>query len=191
MRVIMRVPMAYDFNPFKKNLASAEEWLKKELTQIRTGQASPAVLDGVRVEVYGTPMALKEVASIIIEGARTLRLTPWDKAQVKEIEKAVNEANLGMSVAADGEGVRVNFPELTSDKRKDYAKMAKDKLEDAKKHVRGHRDQIVKDLQAKEKASGFGKDEVFRLKNETQKIVDETNKKLEEMYAKKEKEILS
>ncbi|MGC9605719.1 MAG: ribosome recycling factor [Minisyncoccia bacterium] len=183
--------MAYDFNPFKKNLASAEEWLKKELTQIRTGQASPAVLDGVRVEVYGTPMALKEVASIIIEGARTLRLTPWDKAQVKEIEKAVNEANLGMSVAADGEGVRVNFPELTSDKRKDYAKMAKDKLEDAKKHVRGHRDQIVKDLQAKEKASGFGKDEVFRLKNETQKIVDETNKKLEEMYAKKEKEILS
>ena len=191
MRVIMRVPMAYDFNPFKKNLASAEEWLKKELTQIRTGQASPAVLDGVRVEVYGTPMALKEVASIIIEGARTLRLTPWDKAQVKEIEKAVNEANLGMSVAADGEGVRVNFPELTSDKRKDYAKTAKDKLEDAKKHVRGHRDQVVKDLQAKEKASGFGKDEVFRLKNETQKIVDETNKKLEEMYAKKEKEILS
>jgi ribosome recycling factor len=183
--------MAYDFNPFKKNLASALEWLKKELTQIRTGQASPVILDGVRVEVYGTPMALKEVASIIIEGARTLLLTPWDKAQVKEIEKAVNLANLGMSVSVDGEGVRVNFPELTSDKRKDYAKMAKDKLEDAKKHVRGHRDQIVKDLQAKEKASGFGKDEVFRLKNETQKIVDETNKKLEDMYAKKEKEILS
>jgi ribosome recycling factor len=183
--------MAYDFNPFKKNLASAEDWLKKELQQIRTGQASPAILDGVRVDSYGAKLALKEVASVLIEGARSLRVAPWDKAQVKEIEKAITAANLGVSVMTDDQGVRVNFPELTSDKRKDFAKLAKDKMEDAKKHVRGHRDQVVKDLQAKETAGGYGKDEIFRLKNETQKMVDDANKKLEDLYTKKEKEILS
>ena len=183
--------MAYDLNPFKKNLSAAEEWLKKELQQVRTGQASPSILDGVRVEVYGAPLALKEVASVLIEGARTLRVTPWDKAQVKDIEKAITLADLGVSVAVDDQGVRVNFPELTSDKRKDFAKTAKDKMEDAKKHVRGHRDQVVKDLQAKEKAGGYGKDEIFRLTKEVQKLVDEANKRLEDAYAKKEKEILS
>jgi len=183
--------MSYDFNHFKKNLADAEEWLKKELQLIRTGQATPAILDGVKVEVYGAPLSLKEVASVMLEGARSLRVAPWDKGQVKDIEKAITAANLGVSVSSDGEGVRVNFPELTSDKRKDFAKMAKDKLEDAKKHLRGHRDVVVKDLQAKEKTGGYGKDEIFRLKNETQKMVDDANKKLEEMYAKKEKEILS
>jgi ribosome recycling factor len=136
-------------------------------------------------------MALKEIASITIEGARTLRVSPWDKTQVKEIEKAITIANLGVSVATDTDGVRVNFPELTSDKRKDFAKAAKDKLEDAKKHVRGHREQVIKDLQAKEKAGGYEKDEIFRLKNEVQKIVDDFNKKLEDLYARKEKEILS
>ncbi|MDB5239029.1 MAG: Frr, ribosome recycling factor [Candidatus Parcubacteria bacterium] len=183
--------MAYDLNPFKKQLAGTEEWLKKELQQVRTGQASPAILDGVRVEVYGAPMALKEVASVMIEGARTLRVTPWDKAQVKEIEKAITVANLGLSVAVDDQGVRVNFPELTSDRRKDFAKLAKDKLEESKKQIRQHRDGIVKDLTAKEKEGGYGKDEIFRLKGEVQKVVDDFNKKFEDLYAKKEKEILN
>ncbi|MDE1974923.1 MAG: ribosome recycling factor [Patescibacteria group bacterium] len=180
----------YDFNNFKKNMAAAEEWLRKELSGIRTGMASPAVLDSVKVDVYGAPMALKEVASIVIEGARSLRIAPWDKAQVKEIEKAITISNLGLSVVTDSDGVRVNFPELTSDKRKDFAKVAKDKLEDAKKHVRGHREDVMRDIQAKEKSGGFGKDDIFRLKNEMQKIVDDANKKLDALYDKKEKEIM-
>ena len=141
--------MAYDFNPFKKHLASSEEWLKKEFQQIRTGQASPAVLDAVKVEVYGAPMALKEVASVTIEGARTLRISPWDKSQTKEIEKSLTVANLGLAVVVDDQGLRVMFPELTADRRTEIAKMAKDKLEDSKKQVRQHRDGIVKDLQTK------------------------------------------
>lgn len=183
--------MAYDFNPFKKQLAATEEWLKKEFQQIRTGQASPAVLDGVKVMVYGAPMALKEVASVMIEGARTIRIQPWDKAQVKEIEKAITIANLGLATAVDSDGVRVSFPELTGERRTQIAKQAKDKLEEAKKEVRQHRDKVVKDLQAKEKEGGYGKDEIFRLKNEAQKHVDDSNKRLEDLYAKKEKEILS
>ena len=183
--------MSYDFNPLKKQLTSTEEWLKKEFSSIRTGQASPQILDGVKVEIYGAPMSIKELASVTIEGARTLRISPWDKGQSKDIEKAITVANLGLSVVVDDQGLRINFPELTSDRRKEFAKMAKDKLEEAKKKVRGHRDVIIKDLQEKEKWGGYGKDEIFRLKNETQKIVDEAGKKLEELYSKKEKEVLS
>ncbi len=182
--------MAYDFNPFKKQLAGTEEWLKKEFQQIRTGQASPAILDAVKVEVFGAPMGIKEVASVTIEGARTLRIAPWDLKQSKDIEKALTIANLGVSVVVDDQGLRVNFPELTADRRTQIAKLAKEKLEDAKKQVRSHRDAVVKDLQAKEKAGGYGKDEIFRLKNETQKLVDDVNKKLDDSYVKKEKELI-
>lgn len=183
--------MAYDFNPFKKQLAGVEDWLKREFQQIRTGQASPAVLDSIKVEVYGAPMSLKEVASVTIEGARTLRVAPWDKNQVKDVEKSITVANLGLSVVVDDQGLRVIFPELTADRRKEIAKNAKDKLEEGKKQLRQHRDTIIKDLQAKEKEGGFGKDDIFRLKNETQKMVDDTNKKLEDIFTRKEKEILS
>ncbi len=182
--------MAYDFNPFKKQIAGVEDWIKKEFQQIRTGQASPNILDAVRVEVYGSPLGLKEVASIMIEGARTLRIMPWDKGQIKDIEKGIIAANLGLSVVVDDQGLRVNFPDQTADRRVEIAKMAKAKMEDAKKQVRSHRDGVIKDLGAKEKAGGIGKDEIFRLKGETQKIVDEANKKLDEAYSKKEKEIL-
>jgi ribosome recycling factor len=136
-------------------------------------------------------MAIKELASVMIEGARTIRIAPWDMSQVKEIEKAITAADLGLAVSVDDQGIRVNFPELTAERRKDIAKIAKDKLEEAKKQVRGHRDTIIRDLQAREKDGGFGKDDIFRLKNETQKLVDEANKKLDEMYGKKEKEIIS
>jgi ribosome recycling factor len=182
--------MAYDFNPLKKQIAATEEWLKKEMSQLRTGQASPAILDGVRVESYGSQLAIKEIASVLIEGARSLRVAPWDLKQSKDIEKAVTVANLGVSVTVDDQGLRIIFPELTADRRTQIAKMAKDKLEEGKKQIRGHRDAVIKDLTAKEKEGGYGKDDIFRLKNDTQKLVDEANKKLEEMYSKKEKEIV-
>ena len=182
--------MTYDLNKIKKDMTSIEEWFKRELQQIRTGQASPAILDGVKVESYGVPMAMKEVATVTLEGARTLRITPWDKAQVKNIEKAITVANLGLSVVVDDQGLRVNFPELTADRRVAIAKQTKEKLEEARKQVRQHRDQVVRELQTKEKDGAIGKDDAFRAKNDVQKIVDYCNKKLEEMFAKKEKEII-
>lgn len=182
--------MAYDFSTLKKGLTGTEEWLKKEFSSIRTGQANPMVLDIVRVEVYGAPMSLNELASITIEGARTLRVSPWDKSQVKHVEEAIAKANLGLSVSIDDQGLRINFPELTTERRSEFVKAAKDKLEDARKQVRLHRDNTIKDIQNKEKDGGMGKDEVFRLKNDTQKQVDEINKKLETLFEKKEKEIL-
>lgn len=181
--------MSYDFTKFKKSLSGAEEWIKKEFSGIRTGQASPNLLDGVRVESYGTPVPLSQVGSVMTEGPRTIRIAPWDLSQSKEIEKAITVANLGVSVSMDDKGLRVNFPELTTESRTVIVKLAKERLEEGKKQVRLHRDDAMKDLKAKEKAGGIGEDEVFRHEKEIQKFVDETNKKLDELYSKKEKEI--
>ena len=183
--------MAYDFTKFKKQISGAEEWLKKEFSGIRTGQATPALLDGVKVDSYGTLMAIPQVAAVTGEGPRTLRVVPWDTTLMKEIEKAITVANLGVSVGIDEKGLRVNFPELTSESRTAITRLAKDRLEEAKKQIRMHRDDAMKDLQAREKAGGIGKDEVFRHQKEIQKMVDTANTALEANYIKKEKEILS
>ncbi len=182
--------MAYDFSKFKKALTGTEEWVKKEFSGIRTGQASPALLDGVKVESFGTFVPLMQVGSVMTEGARTIRIAPWDVSQSKDIEKAITIANLGVSVSIDDKGLRVNFPELTAERRVQIVKLAKEKLEEARKQIRLHRDEAMKDLKAKEKAGGIGEDEVFRHEKEIQKFVDEINKKLDEVYSKKEKEIM-
>ncbi len=181
--------MAYDFTKFKKTLVGTEEWIKKEFSGIRTGQASPAVLDSVKVDSYGIFTPLSQIGSIISEGPRTLRISPWDASQSKEIEKAISVSNLGLSVSVDDKGLRVNFPELTAERRVQIVKIAKEKLEEGKKQVRVHRDDAMKDLAVKEKAGGIGEDEVFRHEKEIQKMVDEVNKKLDDAYSKKEKEI--
>ena len=172
--------MAYDFTKFKKSLSGAEEWVKKEFTGIRTGQANPALLDSINVRSLG---------SIMTEGPRTLRITPWDTSAIKEIEKTITMANLGVSVSVDEKGLRINFPDLTAERRVEIMKIAKEKLEEGKKQIRIHRDEIMKDLKSKQKSGGLGEDEVHRHEKEVQKMVDEVNKKLEELYSKKEKEI--
>jgi len=183
--------MAYDFTKFKKSLAGTEEWVKKEFSSIRTGQANPILLDGVKVESYGSIVPLSQVGSVTLEGSRSLRIVPWDMSQSKDVEKALTLANLGVSVSVDDKGLRVNFPELTSESRVSIVKIAKEKLEDGRKQIRMHRDDAMKDLKAKVKAGGIGEDEMFRHEKEIQKFVDETNKKLDELFAKKEKEITS
>jgi len=182
--------MAYDFSKFKKHVTAGEDWLKKEYSSLRTGQANPALLDSVKVDSYGAPVPISQVASVTTEGARTLRITPWDASQIKEIEKAIIVASLGVSVTVDDKGLRVNVPDLTAERRTQIIKIAKEKLEDARRTMRTHRDDVIKDLQAQEKA-GVGKDDIFRYKAEVQKIIDDSNKKMEEVYAKKEKEIQS
>ena len=181
--------MSYDFTKFKKSLSGTEEWVKKEFSNIRTGQANPGLLDGIKVESYGVPSPLSQIASVNTEGPRTLRIVPWDASHSKEIEKAITLANLGVSVSIDDKGLRINFPELTSESRVTIVKLAKERLEEGKKQIRLHRDEVMKDLKAKEKAGGLGKDEVFRHEKEIQKFVDEANKKLDDLYSKKEKEI--
>src|ERR1035437_7468651 len=137
--------MGYDFKKLKDNIKGSEEWLKKEYSGLRTGIASPTILDGVFVEVYGSHLPINQVANIGIEDARVIRITPWDKTQSKAIEKAITVANLGVSVGTDDKGVRIFFPELTGDRRTLLIKTAKAKLEDAKVNVRSFRDDTWND----------------------------------------------
>ncbi len=181
--------MAYNFSQFKQGADAALEWLKKEYQGIRSGQANPGILDSVRIEMYGSQMPINQVASITMEGAKTLRVTPWDKGALKPIDAAVREANLGVSVSVDDQGIRVSFPDLTADRREGLLKLAKAKLEEARVRVRGEREKVHADADKQEKAATMSKDDVFRAKQELQKLVDETNKKLEEFYNKKETEI--
>lgn len=182
--------MAYDFTEFKHASVSVLDWLKKEYSSIRTNQANPGVLDAVSVEVYGSYMPINQVSSILGAGPKSLLITPWDSSVAPNIDKAIRESNLGLSVSLDAQGVRVSFPELTSERRGLLIKVVKEKLEEARIRVRTEREKSLETLDYKEKEGSLSKDDKFRFKNELQKLVDTTNQKLEELALKKEKEIL-
>jgi ribosome recycling factor len=179
----------FDFTDLKTKSGEVEKWLAKELSSIRTGKATTLILDFVQVEAYGSKMAIKELANISIEDAKTIRIEPWDGAIGKSIEKAINSSNLGLSVASFEKGLRVIFPDLTSERREQFIKVARQKLEEAKVSLRALRDKTWKMIEEKEKTGGMGEDDKFRFKDEMQKIIDETNKKLEELTDRKEAEI--
>jgi len=183
--------MTYDFKPFEKRIAEITERLQKELAQVRTGRATPAILDGVLVESYGTRMPINNVATVSVDDARTLRITPWNMSDGKEIEKAITLANLGLSVGMDERGVRVFFPELTSERREQLLKLAKEKVEEARTSLRKARDEVWSDIQKQEKDKKMGEDDKFRAKDEMQKRVDAANKQFDSALARKEKEISS
>lgn len=183
------MPMAYNFNPFKDKIKSIEEWLKKEFGGIRTGQASPSILDGITVEVYGSQMPLNQIANIGIEDAKTLKISPWDASQVKDIERAITVSNLGLSLRTDESCVRASFPQLTAERRTMLMKLAKEKMEEARISLRKERERTLKDIDAQEDAGAVTEDEKKRLQNEVQKMVDAANKSFEDSYGRKEKEI--
>jgi len=183
--------MARDFSKLTKGIEETTTWLTGELSGVRTGRASPALLDSVRPEAYGTRTPLSQIASVSIEDARTLRVIPWDKTLSKAIEKAIAEANLGLGTAVDDMGLRVTFPELTSERRTMLTKLAGEKFEAAKVRLRSHRTDAIHDLEADEKAGGLGKDEVARYKDEIQKTIDKAQEALEAMAKKKGEEIAS
>lgn len=181
--------MAYDFSKLKTKIKETEEWLSRELSGIRTGRATPTLLDGVKPEAYGTRTPLRELASVSVEDARTLRVIPWDMGLVKALEKGITDANLGIGVATDEQGLRVTFPELTSERRAQLSKIARDKTEQAKVTLRSHRTDTLHELETAGKDGGIGKDEMMRLKGEVQKLIDAGNDAVAKVLEKKEAEI--
>ncbi|HEY4486924.1 MAG TPA: ribosome recycling factor [Candidatus Paceibacterota bacterium] len=181
--------MPYDFAPLKKRTDKIKEWLQGEFSLIRTGRAAPAILDSIKVNSYGNMTPINHVGTVTVEDARTLRIAPWDKGHVKLIEKAINDAGLGLSVNSSEDGVRVIFPELTAERRAGLTKLAGTKLEEARVSLRQERDDVWGDIQKKEKEGTLTEDEKFRFKEDMQKIVDATNKELDGMLERKEREI--
>jgi ribosome recycling factor len=172
-----------------EKLKEVTEWLSKEYAGIRTGQASPMLLDSVKVESYGSYMPLNQVGSINIEDARTLRISVWDKSVISAIEKAIRDADLGISTVSDSDGVRVIFPELSSERRVQLMKLAKSKLEDARIAVRSVRDEAMKTIDKQQKDGEISEDERFSQKEKVQTQVDATNRSLEALFDKKEAEL--
>lgn len=180
----------YNFSIFKAEIKKVGDFLSKEYSQLNIGRASPMVLDGVTVEAYGSRVPLKNTASVSIEDPKTLRINPFDKSQIKEIEKAIAAANLGLSIAVDDMGIRVIFPQLTTESRQSLVKVLKEKLEEQRITIRREREWIWDDIQKKEKEGKLTEDEKFKAKEELQKIIDEANRNLEASFEKKQKEVM-
>ena len=177
--------MSYNTTNFKGALKKVEEWLSKEYSQVHTGRATPMILDSIMVESYGARMPIKNVAGITLEDPKTLRVAPWDKNQIKDIEGAIAAANLGLSVVSDSDGVRVIFPMLTTENRTKLTKILKEKLEDARISIRKERQEELDTL------TELSEDEVKRSRDDIQKCVDEANRNLEAIFAKKEIEVMN
>jgi len=181
--------MAYNFQSAKERFLSIEGWLNEELSTLRTGKATPRILDKVQIDAYGTRSELKHMGSIAVQDARTLYITPWDNSLIGAIQKGIDAANLGVSSAPDGSGVRVIFPELTGERRAQLVKLIGTKLEEARISVRAEREKIQNDILAKEKEGELSEDERFRAKDELQHLVDETHSHFETVAEKKRNEI--
>lgn len=178
------------FNKARQGMAQAIDHLEKEFHKIRAGKAHPQMLDSVKVESYGSLMPVNQVASVNTPDARTLVLQPWDKSLISPIEKAIMAANLGFNPQNDGIVIRINVPELTGERRQGLVKQAKNEMENAKISIRNAR-RIAIDEGKKLEKDGVPEDACKKLSADVQKLHDDFIKKADELFALKEKEILT
>ncbi|HOJ24242.1 MAG TPA: ribosome recycling factor [Bacteroidales bacterium] len=174
---------------FEENLNNTISFLNKELIKIRTGKAHPSLFDGIKIDYYGNPTPLNQMASINIPDAKTIVIQPWDKSVLSFIEKAILNANLGFTPINNGEIIRINIPQLTEERRKEYVKLAKMEGEKAKVSVRNIRREYLEKLKKLEK-EGVPEDEIKKSEKEFQDLVDNTMKQIDNLIELKEKEIL-
>lgn len=165
--------------------------LHEEFGSIRAGRANPHVLDKIRVDYYGTPTALQQVANISVPEPRMLLIQPWEPSMVREIEKAIQTSDLGINPTNDGKVIRLTFPELTEERRKDLAKDVKKKGENAKVAVRNIRRDANDSLKKLSKSSDVSEDEIKQLEDEVQKLTDKYIAKVDKAVEEKTKEILT
>ena len=166
------------------------ENLQKQLSSIRTGKASPALLEGIMVEAYGTKMPLNQVATLAAPEPRLLTLQPFDASQIGNIEKAIQASNLGITPTNDGSMIRLPIPPLTEDRRKDFVKIAKEKGEEAKVAVRGARRDANDKLKKAQSSGDITEDELHRGQQEVQKYTDKATEDIDSVLERKEKEIM-
>ncbi|MFP3999026.1 MAG: ribosome recycling factor [Desulfobacterales bacterium] len=164
--------------------------LKKELQKIRTGRASLSLLDDVRVDYYGTPTPLNQIASLSVPESRLITIQPWDPSALKEIEKAIMKSNLGLTPSSDGKIIRINIPPLTEDRRKEIVKQVNKVCEEYRIAVRNIRRDANDSLKSLKKDGDASEDDVSKALDDIQKLTDEHIKKVDDLYKDKEKEIL-
>lgn len=179
------------FTQFDEKIQKAKNHFSDELKTIRTGRAHPAMLANITVDVYGTPTPLPHLANISTPEAKLLIIEPWDKSLIKEIEKAISASSLNLNPAVDGNVLRLKLPELTEESRKNFIKIVREKLEQARVSVRLARDEVKKQIENQKKNGEISEDEKFKnietLDKKTREIIAE----LEKAAADKEKEVLT
>ncbi len=175
----------------RRKMDKVLEAMARDLSRVRTGRASVALLEGIKVECYGTTMPLPQVASLAAPESRLLTVQPWDVSVMGDIEKAILKSDLGLNPANDGKIIRLPIPALTTERRKDLVKMVKKMEEEAKVALRNVRREANEDFKEMKKEKLLAEDDAHRGQDEVQKITDEYTKKVEAQAADKEKEIMS
>ncbi len=176
--------------PAREKMELAVEYLDDALSHIRAGKANPKILDGIRVEYYGSIMPISQVANVSVPDARTITITPWEKPMFKVIEKAIINSELGITPENNGEVIRLAIPPLTEDRRKTLVKQSKAEAEQAKVSVRNARRDAIDGLKKAIK-QGMSEDVEKDAEGEVQKLHDKYLKKIDDLFAAKEKEILT
>ncbi len=179
------------YQELKNGLNKAEEHLANEYATIRAGRANPKILDRVLVNYYGSMTPLNQMANITVPDPRCLLINVWDMSAFKDVLKAINEANLGLAPSDDGKSIRLTFPVPTEERRKELVKQAKALLEEAKVSMRNERRDAMDAIKEMKKENILTEDSQKNAEKEVQKILDNATKNLDEMFAEKEKEIMS
>ena len=176
--------------PAEEKMQMAVEFLDEALAHIRAGKANPKILDGIRVDYYGSPAPISNVANISVPDARTITITPWEKKMFKEIERAIINSEVGITPENNGEVIRLSIPPLTEERRKQLVKQSKNEAEQAKISIRNARRDAIEGLK-KDIKDGMHEDVEKDAEAKVQKMHDQYMKKIDEVFAAKEKEILT
>lgn len=163
---------------------------KDELKKLRTGRPTPALFEEIKLDYYGTPTPINQVGNVNVGDDRSVVITPWDKSMLEKIEKAINASNLGLHAMNNGSLVRINFPSPTGEDRKKWVKHAKEMMEDTKVALRNIRRDDVKKVKEEKEDGSIPEDEAFKIEEEIQQVLKDHEKKAEEVFEHKEKEIM-
>jgi ribosome recycling factor len=174
----------------RESMSKSIDALNKELKRVRTGRASLSILDGIKVDYYGTLTPLNQMATLAVPESRLITIQPWDVSVIQDIEKAILKSDLGLTPANDGKILRISIPPLTEERRKELVRMVHKMCEEHKVSVRNARRDSNELLKSLKKDGDISEDEAFKAQDEVQKITDEHIKLIDECYTKKEKEIL-
>jgi ribosome recycling factor len=175
----------------ESNMKKTVEIAKKEFSTLRAGRATPALLDKINVNYYGTPTPINQLANISVPEARMLVIQPWEKSMVPEIEKAIMKSDLGINPAGDGIVIRLTIPQLTRERRTELVKTVKKKAEEGRVAIRNLRRDANDSLKAKEKKAEISEDEFRRAQDEVQKLTDKYIKEIDSLVSIKEQEIMT
>ncbi|MCL2546635.1 MAG: ribosome recycling factor [Oscillospiraceae bacterium] len=179
------------FAAFEGKIAKTLEVLKQDFATIRAGRANASVLDRIQVDYYGTPTPIQQMASVSVPEPHTLVIQPWDVSALKDIERTINQSDLGINPQNDGKVLRLNFPQLTEERRRDLTKQVGKMAEDGKVAVRNLRREAMEDCKKQEKSGEMTEDDLKDAEKEIQNLTDKATKNIDELKADKEKELMA